>query len=73
MTDTATLEARLAEAETALHQLEIGGRVVRVRASDGKQVEYAAAEIGPLRAYVASLKRQLGKMSRGRAIGVTFR
>ena len=73
MTDTATIEARLMAAEAALHSLQMGQAVTQVRTSDGKQVSYSAADIGQLRAYVRSLKRQLGLIPRGSAIGVSFR
>lgn len=72
MTDTATLTARLQEAETALHRLRMGATAVEVR-HDDVAVKYAPADLGQLAAYVRDLKRQLGLTSRGRAIGVGFR
>ena len=63
MADTATLEARLAGAETALHELAIGKAAVRV-AYDGKDVTFTASNAGVLRAYIAELKSQLGISSR---------
>ena len=59
MTDTATLETRLAEVETALHDLSMGASVASVRLSDGKTIEYRATSIGDLRAYRDNLRRQL--------------
>lgn len=60
MTDSATLQAQLSEAETALHNLTIGNSVVEVE-YEGHRVKYARAQIGDLRRHVNSLKRQLGK------------
>jgi hypothetical protein len=73
MTDTATLQARLAEAEAAMHRLMIGERV-RLANSDGQQIEYASyVSDGPrLRAYIDELKAQLGIGGRARARRVVF-
>ncbi|GGG59822.1 hypothetical protein GCM10011415_02220 [Salipiger pallidus] len=65
MADTATLEARLEEAEEALHQVLIG-QSVTVTAYDGHRTEYGPAKEGELRRYIGSLKRELG---RGRGPG----
>lgn len=73
MTDKATLTARLAEAEAALHELRLGRSAVQVRTSDGKSVVYSAADAGQLQTYIGQLRRQLGLRSRGSAIGVSFR
>lgn len=73
MADTATLQARLDEAEAALHALRVGQSVAQVRTADGKQVSYVATDVGKLQAYVNGLKRQLGQRPRGSAIGVGFR
>lgn len=59
MADAATLQARLAEAETALHQLMTGSKLVQVRYGD-KDVRYSMADLGQLRAYIGELKSQLG-------------
>lgn len=71
MPDTATLEARLAEAEAALHRLLISRQTVQLRRADGSQVEYTAASADSLRGYIAELKSQLGRRSR-RAIAFRF-
>lgn len=72
MADTATLTARLAEAESALHALNTGTQVVQIRNELGEQVGYAPADLGRLSAYVRDLRATLGQ-ARGRAIGVGFR
>ncbi|WP_422074112.1 gpW family head-tail joining protein [Tranquillimonas rosea] len=64
MTDTATLRARLAEAEDALHKVALGG-AVSVVSYDGSRTEYTPTSEAALRRYVRSLKRQLGDLSRG--------
>ena len=77
MTDAPTLQARLTEAEQALHDLTIGRRAKAVRHGAGdisRSLEWTEANIGELRAYIADLRRQLGLTTgRRRAIGVTFR
>jgi len=59
MADPAILQARLEEAEAALHQLTIGAREVSI-SYDGKSVSYAPADEAKLRAYILDLKSQLG-------------
>jgi hypothetical protein len=75
MTDSATLEARLEEAEAALHRLLTGAQVVELRHAAGPASRtgiFTRAEVGPLRAYIADLRRQLGLTTGRRAIGVRF-
>ena len=74
MADTATLEARLAEAEAALHDLLVGKKAVQVD-YDGRRTAFAAGEEGKLRQYIQELKGALGRSDARtrRAIGVTFR
>jgi hypothetical protein len=68
MADTATLQARLEEAEAAYHQLRTGARRVRVK-YEGREVEYDPTNATDLAGYIAELKAQLGLRPR-RAIGV---
>lgn len=60
MADTATLEARLEEAEEALHLVLIG-QSVTVTAYDGHRTEYSPAREGELRRYIGRLRRDLGR------------
>lgn len=70
MTDRATLEKRLAEAEAVLHRLQLGQHAVSV-SYDGEVVTYTQSSITKLQAYILLLKRQLDPSARGRrAIGV---
>ena len=48
----------LAEANSALHSLQLGGKVKMVRIGE-KVIEYSAANSGELRAYVAMLQRKV--------------
>lgn len=62
MATLATLQARLAEAEAAQHQLAIGAREVSVGNSSGAsdvRVTYTAAKMAELQAYIDSLKAQI--------------
>lgn len=72
MTESATLQARLIEAEAALHELVIGRRIVQIGA-DADRAAYAPGDEGRLRAYIAELRVQLGQSQPRRAIGVSFR
>jgi hypothetical protein len=58
-----TLEEMLAEAQTALHQLMIGRRSVKVIADGGYTIEYTAANIVKLKAYIAELQAQIAGLS----------
>lgn len=74
MPDTATLEAWLAQAETALHKLLTGTLAVQVD-YQGTRTTFAAGDEAKLRAYIAELKVKLGKPDARprRAVGVVFR
>ncbi len=75
MTETATIEARLAEAEAALHKLLTGAQLVELRHSAGAVSRtgiFTPTTVGELRAYIADLKRQLGLPTGRRAIGIRF-
>lgn len=62
--DQSTITSRLAEAETALHQLAIGGRPVRIQAPDGSSVEFATGDMVKLQQYVTFLKGQVSSTIR---------
>lgn len=59
--ERAVLEARLSEAETALHTALIGGHARVVVDSNGERVEFTATNTAKLRAYIEELKLALGK------------
>lgn len=63
MADLSTLQTRLTEAETALHDLTIGRREVSVSWSDGQQVSYSKTNIDELRRYVQDLKTQIAELT----------
>jgi len=52
-----TLNAWLTEAQSALHSLAIGGKVVSISSADGKRISFTPAETKELRAYVLRLQR----------------
>jgi len=60
-----TLDQRLAEAETAYHDLVIGKAAVRVRDADGSEIQYTQATRGALRDYIADLKLQIANALNG--------
>lgn len=61
----ASLQDRLNEAETALHNLTIGRSVVEVHDANGEVIRYLPASRPSLLAYIADLKRQLGGATPG--------
>ncbi|PWG61764.1 gpW family head-tail joining protein [Spiribacter halobius] len=63
MSDLATLEKRLAEAESALHDLNIGKQVVQV-SREGRSTQFANSpdQIRRLEAYIAELKSQIARL-----------
>ena len=56
-----TLETRLSEAEQALHELALGNKARVFVDQNGERVEFALTSMDRLRAYVMTLKAQLGK------------
>ena len=63
MTDLATLQTRLANAETALDKLITGRQIVEIRHGQNEVMRFSAANIGQLRAYIADLKGQIAKIN----------
>ena len=53
--DDATRQARIAEAEEALHQLLLGRSVVEIRYGF-KRMQFTPADVGRLRAYLSELR-----------------
>ena len=71
MTTVPSLADRLAEAQLALHRLQIGQAFVKVSVA-GYMTEFRPADIDKLQAYVSELEAQIaGKQTRG-AIGIVF-
>jgi hypothetical protein len=66
---SAIVEARLADAETALHGLMVGKAAVTI-AYDGESVTYTATSEGKLRSYIRGLQAQLGTVCGARQKGI---
>jgi hypothetical protein len=66
------LQARLSEAEAALHGLQLGKSHVSIRDASGRQITYQPASQAKLEQYIAVLKQQLGLAGRYRSIRVNF-
>lgn len=58
MADLATLTVRLSEAETARHNIAIGGGVEFV-SRDGRAVRYSKQNLAELDAYIATLNKEI--------------
>lgn len=76
MSDLATLQTRLAEAEAAYHRLMTGSLEESV-SFNGRSVGYKPTEAPKLQSYIADLKNQIAALSgatsaRRRAITVTL-
>lgn len=63
MADLATLQARLAAAEEAEHQLITGEKTASVGFGPGKTVTYTAATLADLRAYIERLRQQIAELT----------
>jgi hypothetical protein len=70
MTDVAA-QGRLAEAQTALHELMLGKRTVKVMV-DGQSIEFTATNRADLEAYIARLQAQVAGRPAFRALPVVF-
>jgi L,D-peptidoglycan transpeptidase YkuD (ErfK/YbiS/YcfS/YnhG family) len=53
-----TLNARLTEAQTALHDLSVGKKVVKIGTAD-KQLAFTQADVRQLRAYIGRLQMEI--------------
>lgn len=70
----AVLQARLTEAQTAYHRLQIGTSARVVVDQNGERVEFTSANSSKLKAYIAELEAQLAcKDTRARPMKVWFR
>lgn len=65
MPDLATLETRLAEAETARHQLVTGSREVTVTVYGFGATTYTQASLRDLDAYISDLRGQIARLKGG--------
>ena len=63
MTDLATLQTRLAEAEVAHHQLMMGAKEVSVSIGNYGSTTYAQASVEKLEQYIEKLKSQIARLS----------
>lgn len=75
MTDLATLQSRLCEAENAYHLLMTGGKEVSVNIGGYGAVAYQAADAPKLEKYIAHLKLEIRRKQGGsgrKAIYVEF-
>lgn len=67
---TVVYTERLADAESALHQLIIGGGTRVYVDQNGERVEYFKADTAKLRAYIMELKLALGLVDAPRPLNV---
>ena len=56
---SATLSIWLTEAQTALHDLSVGKKVVTIASVDGKRISFTPAEVDSLRSYCLRLQRAI--------------
>lgn len=57
----AATQAKIDEAEDALHEIQIGGQVRVTVDQNGERVEYSVASIPRLKAYILEMKIELGQ------------
>jgi hypothetical protein len=65
MTDVATLQARLAEAETAYHKLMTGTRVIEIEHERIGRTRYDLGNAPGLLAYISDLRGRLAALGVG--------
>ena len=61
--DLLALKIKLAEAETAYHQLSIGSKRASVGFGPSKSVSFTQANISDLRRYINELKSQIAELT----------
>ncbi len=66
-----TAAEKLAEAETALHKLLTGTKLVQVGYGE-RRLQYTQANVADLRAYIAQLKGEIDPCKARRPFGVVF-
>lgn len=59
-------QQQLTEAEAARHALLTGKALVSLSGPNGRQLQYAPADLAALETYIAQLKRELGQAPRRR-------
>lgn len=64
MADLETLKTQLAQAETALHDLQLGNKVVEIRVN-GRWLQKTPADRKDLKAYVNDLQSQINRLEGG--------
>ncbi|MDH5528357.1 MAG: gpW family protein [Nitrospirota bacterium] len=64
MTQLATLQKRLDEAETAYHALMTGERIVSI-SIEGRGQSYTPADMVKLQAYITRLKNEIARLTGG--------
>lgn len=72
MATTAVLQARLDQAEEAYHNVSCGISVRVFVDQNGERVEYKAASLPQLAAYIKKLKFQLNPSSQSGPMGITL-
>lgn len=67
-----TKQAHLAEAEDAYHKIQIGESVRVFVDQNGERIEYKAANLDKLVAYIAQLKRECNSSAQSGPMRITF-
>lgn len=67
-----SLVDRLAEAQLALHRLQIGQAFVEVTVASGSTTKFTPANRDQLQSYIQQLQDQIGGINNRGAIGVVF-
>lgn len=65
MATLSVLQSRLAEAETALHNVLLGKGVAEFRDSNGELVRYSKTDVRKLEAYIANLQLDIQAIETG--------
>lgn len=71
MTDS-PVQTRLDQAYAALHALQTGTKVVRIRMSNGEDITYNPTKLSDLQAYLTQLEAEKASRSRRGAVFPVF-
>lgn len=66
------LNTWLSEAEAALHDIAIGGKVVEIQDQNNERVTYSRSNITELRKYIADLTSTIGTQCNGSSLASKF-
>ncbi len=62
----------LSEAEQALHDVTVGGKIVEIQDQNLEKLTYSRANVGALRQYVADLRATIATQCGGKSLAQSY-